>query len=497
MICVSIGRSRHKMMIAEHKAMAERGVQLAELRLDFLSRTPDTGPLLNDRPTPVVVTCRRAVDRGLWRGSEEQRLTTLRAAILAGVEYVDLEGDIAGQIRRYGKTKRIVSHHDFEETPPNLEQIHASLCTLDPDIVKIATMAKSHEDNIRMLQLVANSKVPTIGFCMGELGIVSRVLTGKYGAPFTYAAVSNDRTLAPGQLTFDEMRDIYNYDAINAETGVFGVVGDPIGHSLSPRLHNAAFRRANLNNVYLPFRVAPTTLLSTFKTFEWLNVRGYSVTIPHKEELLEATKNQDGPLTEIGAANTLYRDAANEWRLANTDYDAALESLKEGLKGDSPDPEAADLAGKRVLILGAGGVSKAIAMGLMKAGAALTITNRHKVRGSTLAAKLGCQYVTWENRGVQFADILINCTAVGMQPNVDDTPFVENWLREGMLVFDTVYTPERTLLIKQARDRGCRTVTGVEMFIRQAAHQFKLFTGLEPSLEEFRETLRAAISVAK
>ena len=166
MICVTLGRTRHKMMIAEHQSLAAKGAPLVELRLDWLRNMPDLNRLIKDRPTPVVVTCRRPADGGRWRGAEDQRQMLLRQSIVAGVEYVDLEADTAGQIRRYGKTLRIISHHDFRETPENLEEIHAQLCKLDPDIVKIVTMANSPRDNIPLLKLVAESDVPTIGFCM-------------------------------------------------------------------------------------------------------------------------------------------------------------------------------------------------------------------------------------------------------------------------------------------------------------------------------------------
>jgi 3-dehydroquinate dehydratase/shikimate dehydrogenase len=234
MICVSIGRTRHKMVVLEHRALAEQGAQLVELRLDWLANTPDLSFLLAERPTPVVMTCRRPQDQGRWRGSEEQRLALLRAAIVAGVEYVDIEEDVAGSIRRYGNTKRIISYHNFTETPEDLEDIHERLTKCDPDVVKIATMANSTIDAVRMLRLVADSKVPTVGFCMGEMGLMSRVLCGKYGAPFTYASFSQERELAPGQIPFKQMREVYHYDRIDANTRVFGVLGDPISQTLSP-----------------------------------------------------------------------------------------------------------------------------------------------------------------------------------------------------------------------------------------------------------------------
>ncbi len=494
MICVSIGRTRHKMMTAEHRALADRGAELVELRVDWLSRPPDLNRLITDRPTPVIITCRRASDKGHWKEGEDQRKTLLRAAIVAGVEYVDLEEDVAASIPRYGKTKRIISYHNFDETPLDLDEIHARLSKLDPDVVKIATMANSPNDNIRMLKLVAEAKIPTAGFCMGELGVLSRILTGRYGSPFTYATWSADRTLAPGQLTFDQMRDVFHYDSIDRETKIYGVLGDPIAHSMSPLIHNKAFEKAGLNSVYIPFRVPQDALSLTLDSFSWLDVQGYSVTLPHKEAVLSKVLKGDEATREIGAANTLYRKPNGDWRAANTDYDAAMQSLRLGLESGLQDGTGGHLAGKKVLLLGAGGAARAIGLGIIRAGCGLMISNRTKNRAVELATSLKCQQVPWENRGTVFADILINCTSVGMHPSVDESPFVQNWLREGMLVFDTIYNPEQTLLIKQARDRGCKTVTGIEMFVRQAARQFELFTGLEPPLDIMRETLRQAIS---
>lgn len=492
MICVTLGRTRHKMMIAEHRALASDGAELVELRLDWLKRTPELNRLLDERPTPVVVTCRRAAETGKWRGDEDQRRMLLRQAIVLGADYVDLEVDVAGSIPRYGKTQRIISYHNFKETPEDLDDIYADMLKLDGDIFKLATMANTPEDNVRMLRLVSEAERPTIGFCMGELGIPSRILCGKYGSPWTYATFSSERVMAPGQLSFEEMRDVYHYDQIDADTRVFGVLGDPVGHSYSPLVHNAAFRHEGLNCVYLPFRVPRDVLLSTLKEFEALGVEGYSVTIPHKEHVLEYARYVDDSVKECGAANTLYRNPQGKWWATNTDYAAALRVLRDALALKHPDD--AQLAGKKVLLLGAGGVARAIGLGVVRAGAGLTVANRTNKRGKELAEQLNCQHINWENRGTVLADILINCTPVGMFPNVEDTPFPQHWLRDGMLVFDTIYNPENTLLLKQAREHACYTVSGLEMFVLQAAEQFDCFVNQPAPIDVMRDTLRRGIS---
>ena len=479
------------MVLAEHQALAQRGAQLVELRVDWLARAPDVPRLLKNRPTPVVVTCRRREDGGKWTGTEDARRMVLRTAIISGADYVDLEDDIAKSIPRYGKTKRIVSHHDFNTTPDDLEAIWAEMAEMNPDVIKLVTMANSPSDCIRLLKLVSEATIPTVGFCMGEFGTASRILCGKYGAPFTYAAFSAEREVAPGILTFQEMKNLYRFDEINRETQVFGVLGDPIGHSLSPLLHNTAMKQIGFNGVYMPLRVTRDQLSRTLDDFEWLDVRGYSVTIPHKEAALAKAARCEEIVRQIGAANTLSRDELGQWEADNTDFSAALDSLQLALEpGDS-------LEGKRILMLGAGGVARAIGLGVTRRGGVLVIASRTADRAKALAESLACRQITWENRGAEYADILINCTPVGMHPNVDETPFHENWMRDEMIVFDTIYNPEQTLLLKEARAHNCRTVSGIEMFVRQAAAQFQRFTGQPAPLEMLKETLRNGISAAK
>lgn len=490
MICVSIGRGRHKHTIAEHAHLVEQGAELVELRLDFIRGEVNLKRLLKDRPCPVIITCRREQDGGRWNGNETARQMLLRSAIAEGVEYVDLEEDVAASIPRYGKTKRIVSIHNFQETPEDLDGIHARLAKLDADIVKLATMAHNPHDNLRMLRIVRDAKIPTVGMCMGEIGTPSRVLMGKYGAPFSYATFHHERALAPGQLSFKQMREIYRYDEINADTEVFGVIADPVGHSLSPVVHNAAFRELNMNRIYLPFRVPREHLGEFLVDCRELGVKGLSVTIPHKEASLKRMTHSDAVVRGIGAANTLVFEDGDKLAGYNTDHHAAMESIEKAAKSQGL-TEA--FAGRTALLLGAGGVAKAIAYGLTRRGADVVIAGRTLDRSYELAQKLDCRAAEWNQRHTIKADIVINCTPVGMHPNVDETPLEGKYLREGATVFDTVYNPEQTLLIKDARKTDCMTITGVDMFIRQAAMQFELFTGEAAPEELMRQEMKRTI----
>ena len=490
MICVSIARGRHRHVIAEHRHLVQQGAKLVELRLDYISGEVNLKRLLVDRPSPVVVTCRREIDGGKWAGTEEKRLMLLRSAIADGADYVDLEEDVASKIPRYGKTKRIISVHDFRKTPDDLAAIHQRLSALDPDVIKLATMANQPHDNLRMLDLMRNSKVPTVGLCMGDIGTPSRVLAGRFGAPFTYATFHHERTLAPGQLSFQQMSEIYHYDQINAESAVYGVIGDPIGHSLSPLIHNAAFRSLGINAAYVPFRVAREQLMQFLDDAPALGIRGLSVTIPHKELVLKRLAEADDATQGIGAVNTVvFKDG----RMLgyNTDHEAAMDSLMSAYS------EKRKLAGQSALVLGAGGAAKAIAYGLKRLGADVVIAGRTSARAQQLADRLKCRAIDWTSRYSFAPDIVINCTPVGMHPNVDATPYDKHHLRPSMVVFDTVYNPENTLLVKDARTQSCTVVSGVEMFVRQACLQFKLFAGQEAPAELMRDMLKRAIGPAK
>lgn len=460
-----------------------------ELRLDYIAGEVNLKRLIENRPSPVIITCRRPADGGKWHGSEAERMMLLRSAIAEGVEYVDLEDDVAASVPRFGKTKRIISLHDFSKTPENLTELHDRLASRQADLVKLATMANHPHDNVRMLQLIAHSKIPTVGMCMGDMGTPSRILAARFGAPFTYATFHHERALAPGQLSFRQMMDIYHYEKIDAQTRVFGVIADPIGHNFSPLVHNTGFRALQLNCVFVPWRVPKEHLTQFLQDCPQLGVRGLSVVNPHKEAVLTHCTKVDRAAQAIGAVNVMvFQD--DQIIGYNTDYRAALDSLAPLLRlaqGDKP------LAGHTALLLGSGGMAKAIAFGLAHRGANVVVASRRPQAAQSFQKLFGCRVIDWENRHTINADILLNCTPIGMHPNVDETPYDRRHLRPSMLVLDTVYNPEQTLLIKESRQQHCVIVTGVDLFMRQAAQQFQYFTGQPAPTDLMREELKRTI----
>jgi 3-dehydroquinate dehydratase/shikimate dehydrogenase len=491
MLCVTIARTRHKHTIQEHLDVAAQGAKLVELRMDYIARSVELARILKNRPTPVVVTCRRKEDGGRWEKSEEDRLLLLRQSIATGVEYVDLEEDTAAKIPRYGKTKRIISYHNFEGVPENLEEIHARLAKLDADIVKVAVQAQSFADTLRVIELMRKAKVPTIGIAMGDYGSMTRILATRYGAPFTYCVFNLDRRVAPGQLSYNDMKNIYRVDTITAKTKIFGVVADPVAHSYSPMLHNSAFQANDLDYRYLPFRVAAQDIEEFVRWAQREGIGGLSVTIPHKQSVLPLLTQGEAAAQGIGACNTIVFNG--EDRIGyNTDYRAAMECIGYWLAKMYEEPNPFE--GRSALLLGSGGVSRAIGWGLAQRRVRVAVSSRNFESADRLAKELGGRAVAWDERHSVQPNILINGTPIGMFPEMDATPFRKDNLDQRTLVFDTVYNPEQTLLIRQAKAAGCPVITGLSMFVRQAAYQYRLFTGLEPPIEAMTKALRRAIS---
>ncbi len=514
MICVTVSRPRHRFMLAECKGMSSRGADLVELRIDSLQTAVNLKLLLTDRPCPVIVTCRRPSDGGNYKRPESERLVLLRTAVFEGADYVDLEYDIVNQVPRYGKTKRIVSYHNFKETPDNLEKIIEQMKQSDADYLKVCTMANSPSDNVRMLHLIEQSTIPMIGFCMGEFGIPSRILCGAYGSPWTYACAESENAVAPGQIPFDQLKDLYQYNYIKRKTPVYGVIADPVGHSMSPLIHNSAYVDQEVDAVYVPFKVLPEQLEHFItQDAESLNVHGLSVTIPHKEAVIPFLNQRHPSIDKIGACNTIvYKEGQ---RLGyNTDYQASMDAIsgifnwQEPLKIVESDDssfgrcEQEPLAGKTVLMLGAGGVGKALAIGLRLRGAELFITDIDAERAAALASRVEGHSIDWENRNTLNFDLMVNCTPVGMYPKVDASPYNSEWMKDSTAArplgaFDCVYNPEQTLFLKSAQEHGWKIASGLDMFARQAQLQYELFLEQPGPAEVMRNAVRKATEAAR
>ena len=466
---------------AEFRSLANRVGFLVELRLDFFNDLSDDtlDQALAVFAPNALVTFRHPLEGGKQPNvTDAERLRYLQRAANHGVKYIDIEA----RTQREGFDKRdaklVVSYHDFEKTPCNIsEYVKIWRMGRQPgvDVLKIAVMPKTIGDTIDALLAYkcCNSEgntFSTIILCMGEVGLWTRILAGYFGAPFTFARGENAPGTAPGQPTWRELEEMYRFRRIISDTQIYGVIGNPIGHSLSPLMHNAAFSELTMNRVYLPFKV--DSCLAEFTEGFRTVLSGASVTIPHKESILRCCEQVDVVARKIGAANTISEcdlgEPELEWNATNTDAPAAADCLESAL---------GSLKDKHVLILGAGGAARAVAVGVKERGARVSVLNRTRERAEALAKELGATVVSADELGALQIDAIVNTTPIGMYPNVDASPLEENQIPKGGLVFDTVYNPLRTRLLELAEKRGCKTVEGLEMFIGQGVRQFELWTG--------------------
>jgi len=386
----------------------------------------------------------------------------------------------------------VLSAHDFDGIFDDIAGLHRHILSVcPPAIPKLVYTANHINDCFEAFDLLSRTSGERIVFCMGQSGIITRILARKLGSFVTFASIDDKAAL----------KGLYRYDSIDADTELFGVIADPVGHSLSPAIHNACFADRGMNRLYLPLLVKGGP--AEFDLFmreivlrKWLGFRGFSVTIPHKHSALRFAKAGGGsvePLAEkIGAVNTLIVTAHSGLKAYNTDYAGALDAITSGMG-----IARAELAGVSIAVVGAGGVARAIVAGLRDAGAEVMIYNRTVEKARKLAAEFDCTCTGLDQVPALEAELLINCTSIGMHPNIDATPVPETAVKKGMAIFDTVYNPAETLLLKQARQAGAKTIDGIQMFVNQALAQFKLFTNCSAKPELMRKTIVDHFSKAR
>ncbi|MFQ5428691.1 MAG: shikimate dehydrogenase [Phycisphaerae bacterium] len=494
----------------ELRTAVRLGADLIELRLDLMPTiTDDDVRTLCEEPHGDVLkllTIRSASEGGQWSGIEGERVARL-VSIGPLFDYVDVElaawrslteADRAA-LSAAPRRGLVLSRHDCRGRPATLEaDLLRMLETTDCRVPKLAWSARTIRDSFEAFELMrlaapgggSPAGKPGILICMGDAGMMSRVLAKKFGAFATFAALGAGRESAAGQITISDLKNRYRWDRIDTHTKVFGIIGDPVVHSLSPQVHNAAFEKTGLNAVYLPLHVSDS--YEAFKAFlvevlarPWLAFRGFSVTMPHKENALRFLRETGGSVdpiaTGVGAVNTLNLESDGSIAGHNTDYEGALSAITSGLnRADRA------LAGLKVAVLGAGGAARAVVAALTDHGARVTVFNRTEEKGAALAAEFGCAHAPWIDRPGSAAELIVNCTSLGLGPETEASPLEDEGLRPGVTVFDTIYNPTRTRLLRMAEQRNCGTIDGLTMFSAQARAQFKAWTGRDLPADFFR-----------
>lgn len=493
------------------------GADIVELRIDFLRdfiAARDVRVLLDACSVPCIVTYRPTWEGGQYKGDEQHRLSVLWTAVELGAAYVDCELRAAGHffaaapngVRERSTTKIILSSHNYDDVPSEVEldEIHAQCVVAGADIVKIAAMVKDITQIARLENLLARAKSATghktIVLGMGEAGQVSRLLAAKFGSFLTFGALRSGAESAPGQPTLSQLRDIYRLQTQSTNTKVMGVIGNPISQSKSPVLHNISLEAAGLDACYVPLLVSDIRKFLSTPLFVSDSFTGFSVTIPHKESAVMCCEELDPVAKKIGAVNTLVRLPNGKFKGYNTDYSAAVRAIERAytshLDGDMRDSETI-LRGKTIVVVGAGGAGRSLAFGAAFKGAGkIIIANRSFERAKALAAACGGEAVALDELrdGALKGDVLANTTSLGMYPDsVDETPVPKEALQAAgfKVVFDAVYNPLETRLLREAKECGCTQASGLDMFVGQAAQQFELFTGKKAAESLMRKAVLA------
>ncbi len=475
---------------SERIGQAARFARMVELRVDCLRDLDFADPeplraLITNRPLPIIITCRASSEGGAQAIDDEIRLRLLAAALRMGADFCDVEAAFYDRLLRLSPDvgRLIVSYHNFDSTPADLERIYEALRALPCAVRKIATKANKYADSLAHLRLLDRAKgegIDLIALAMGEAGIVTRVLGLARGAFLTYGAMARGRESAPGQATCEEMKELYRAEALSANTKVMGIIGKPVGHSASPAMHNAAFRAMNLDAVYLPFEVdgleefisavARSSRLST-----GLNIRGFSVTIPYKTAIIPFLDDLDPASRAVGAVNTVVVEGG---RLTghNTDVRGAIAPLEK----------VRDLEGAACGVIGAGGAARAVVYGLKQRGAEVTLFARDPGKAGPMAREFDISLARIEEVSKERCGILINTTPVGMRGHSEGLSPVPPDAFDGCEVaYDLVYNPRETAFLADASRAGCRVIGGLEMLVAQAVSQFELWTGKRPPIEIF------------
>jgi 3-dehydroquinate dehydratase/shikimate dehydrogenase len=502
-----------KQLIKTAKAV---GAEMLELRTDYLENISVdlVKNLIAEAKTaapgllPIIVTCRDIQQGGAISYPDQLRVDILVEALKAGAEFIDFEYEnflsaenqekIRKALSQAPKGRLILSAHNFETKFPDIIKLHRHIQTLYPAAIpKLVYTANHINDCFEAFDLLRRTNGERIIFCMGAAGLITRIIAKKSNSLLTFASIDDENATAPSQMNIEQFKTIYRWDSINADTKLYGVIGSPVAHSAGPAVHNACFAETSENKLYLPLLVEGgkeefDCFLRHVLTRSWLGFHGFSITIPHKENALNFVKENGGfiePLAEkIGAVNTIILGPGDKLSTYNTDYSAAMDAITSTLGSK------AKLKNLPTVVIGAGGAAKAIVAGLSNAGAKITIYNRTVERGKKLAAEFGCEFASLDDLANLEAKLVVNCTSIGMHPNIEETPILQEYLKKDMVVFDTVYNPPQTLLLKQAEEKKAKTIDGLTMFINQAAAQFKLFTGKAPNLKLMRKTISNCLS---
>lgn len=505
-ICVPVC-VRHVDQLADIVERAQEVADIVELRIDYVEPAEvetalhEAAALHKTASLPFILTFRSAEQGGARSIAAADRVEFWLHQSQPGVlnsfpDFADVELELlqTEEIRQQLSSQRLIcSHHDFAGGSGDLEDLYIRMAGTNASILKIAAQAGDATDCIPVFNLMDRARRESrelIAIAMGQAGVMTRILGPSRGSFLTYGALDEDSATAPGQVTARELREVYRIDSIHRETQIMGVIGRPVRHSISPRIHNAAFAQVNINAVFIPFEVHDLEsfirrmVRKNSREIEW-NLRGIAVTAPHKSAVMKHLDWVEPAAAEIGAVNTIIVQDGG-LRGYNTDAAGFIRPLKNRI---------ASLAGARCAVIGAGGAARAVVWALRQEGASVTLFCRDSEKAKAIRDQFEVSCRSLAHATLFDFDIVVNATPLGTRGELEtETPVIAEQLRGVRLAYDLVYNPLETQFMREARQAGCETVGGLEMLIAQAVEQFRLWTGKEPDVESMRDGAKRALN---
>ena len=489
-ICVPVRVHRPEELIGAIDVAARNG-DLVEVRADYLPEPVAALSIVRDLrdelQSRIIITLRTPGQGGQLPHSEEVRRAFWSGAGRLPNVLFDVEFDLLQKQSElsFDLSRVICSHHDFTRVPEDLDEIYERMTATQARIIKIAGHADDATDCIPIFKLLKHAKQERrelIAIAMGQFGVLTRVLGPSRGSFLTYGSQDDQSRTAPGQITAGELRNLYRIDSVDAKTQITGLIGNPVGHSISPHLHNAAFAEAKLNAIFIPIEVNDVAAFlrrmvrPSSREIEW-NLRGLSVTAPHKSRVISHLDWIDEATREIGAVNTIVIEG-DELHGYNTDAIGFIAPLKRRQQS---------LADLSCAVIGAGGAARAVVWALKANGVVVTMFARDEAKSETLAQQFGVKWAALSNARFRDFGMVVNATPLGTHGKAEqETPATHDQLRGVRLAYDLVYNPSETRFLSEARAAGCETIGGLEMLIAQGTEQFKLWTGKQPNVDLMR-----------
>jgi 3-dehydroquinate dehydratase/shikimate dehydrogenase len=484
MICISIAQESRRLALAD-MLNAGRQCDLLEVRLDRFGKAPDVGELLSAKKKPIIFSCRRPQDGGDWEGSEEERLAILRQCIISKADYVEIELDVADQIRKFPPAKRVISYTNLRETPADIADIYARAQTKSPDVIKLVTPARTPEEAWPLVQILAKPPVPTVVVGLGKPGIMLTVLGKKIGAPWTYAALERGMEAYPGQATISDLEAIYHYGAIARPTRFIGVTGFSEREEASIGVLNAALAHLGLLARCLPLGVGSTRLFR--KIIEAVKLAAVVVDADHQRTFLEIASDLDPAAQQSNSVDLiLHKDS--QWHGHNTFCQAAIAALQAVLQARTPSDKP--LQGRMFVITGHNAMARMVGQALKERGAVLILASHDRAAVQKLAGELECRHILFEALYSTMHDVLIVCDhELGTKGRAGDAGVHPGYLKSNMTVMDLTATLQKSTLLREAERRGCAIVSPRQMLLDQLATQVRLITGKEVPLGVLAQAL--------